>query len=634
MFWNIILSKLILATLVFLGAEALRRRGVRPQVGYAAWAAVLVILLVPPVLALPLIQKAQAALPMVAMTSNPTSCGQANTCGLSDSGAMTAPPETSVPMDEGSSGGLQEAPQDIFTVQQLLLGLWAAGTIGILGYRLFRRQRLGQLVQVAAPVTETLSQRCQELARQLGVRTCPNVVMANGRFSPFLWHPMRGQACIVFPQELLDLLSEDSIEAILRHELIHVRRRDTLRHHVEAVVFAVWWWFPIIWLARKRLRECEELCTDTEVIQSAPGAKRAYATALLDAYEFLLTPNARTINAAPAFAKRHFLKDRIELVAGNQLATLNRRTSAVMASVLGIGLVSLGFLTIGEAQGPAKPDTPTDKMKRVAATAATSQEVVRREEHAMAAPRNGQLIFKSFTGSILVKTHKANTVTIASDLRTSEQWADQLDEVRFDYQSSNGNVEMVVGWHQEPSNGHKIGASHILTIPEDYGLDLTTAGGSIAINHDIRSAARLRTSGGSIALQDVDGPAAIHTSGGSIKVGNVQGDANITTSGGSIAIGHVSGHPHMTTSGGSIYAELGSQLEKPGSIRTSGGNIHLVVPADFQAHVRAKTSGGKVNTDFTTAKRKHRHLLDTEVNGGGPLIELQTSGGNITLSKS
>jgi hypothetical protein len=51
------------------------------------------------------------------------------------------------------------------------------------------------------------------------------------------------------------------------------------------------WWHPIVWLARRGLRNSEETCCDAWVIATLPGARRSYASAIVDTLE--------TCSAAP-----------------------------------------------------------------------------------------------------------------------------------------------------------------------------------------------------------------------------------------------------------------------------------------------------------------------------------------------
>ena len=119
------------------------------------------------------------------------------------------------------------------------MSLWLVGG-GFVLLRQWRSLRLLEgLVRFAAVAPPNLSNRCAAIAGELGIRNGPTVVTASGAFSPFLWHPFVGEARVVIPGELFGQFSEEAIDAVLRHELIHLQRRDAWRRRIEVMVLKV-----------------------------------------------------------------------------------------------------------------------------------------------------------------------------------------------------------------------------------------------------------------------------------------------------------------------------------------------------------------------------------------------------------
>ena len=81
-----------------------------------------------------------------------------------------------------------------------------------------------------------------------------------------------------------------------------------------------------------------------------------------------------------------------------------------------------------------------------------------------------------------------------------------------------------------------------------------------------------------------------------------------------------------------------TQLQDACNLRTSGGGITVTLIPDIAINVDAETSGGRVSTDFAVASiiqgKVPRNRLKGSINGGGPLLKLHTSGGNIDLQKA
>ena len=76
------------------------------------------------------------------------------------------------------------------------------------------------------------------------------------------WRPR-----ILLPSEAQHWTSP-RLQAVLAHELAHVRRRDVATQLTAHIVTALWWFQPIAWLLQKRLRSESELACDAEAIRS------------------------------------------------------------------------------------------------------------------------------------------------------------------------------------------------------------------------------------------------------------------------------------------------------------------------------------------------------------------------------
>ena len=125
-----------------------------------------------------------------------------------------------------------------------------------------------------------------EVGRRLGVRRIPEILMLPVRLSPLVWS-LGGRPRVLLPAALFERLDRGAREAILAHELAHVRRWDHWVRLLEVVITAVFWWHPVAWWSARRLRELEDQCCDAMVVDMAPETVKCYATALLDTLDFL-----------------------------------------------------------------------------------------------------------------------------------------------------------------------------------------------------------------------------------------------------------------------------------------------------------------------------------------------------------
>lgn len=195
--------------------------------------------------------------------------------------------------------------------------------------------------------------------------------------------------------------------------------------------------------------------------------------------------------------------------------------------------------------------------------------------------------------------------------------------------------------------------SFVVSVPARFSADLRTSGGSITVG-DLAGRLRARTSGGEIRLGRVGGAVdastsgggislvegrdsvSLETSGGPIAVGRVVGPATLRTSGGGIRVGSAENTLQASSSGGSVQASLRGPVRGDCELRTSGGEVTVKVDAQAAFNLRASTSGGRVevrNLSFAEAdSNRERSRLSGSVNGGGPLLALHSSGGNITVA--
>lgn len=296
------------------------------------------------------------------------------------------------------------------------------------------------------------------------------------------------------------------------------------------------------------------------------------------------------------------------------------------------------------------------------------------------ASSGGTLVVDVDFGSIDVATNSTDVVTVnvwrkvARGSAEEEQKFFSEDPVVF---TQDGNTVTVQARSKPKEKFHWFSglrnrneATYTIRVPARFNARLNTSGGGIAasdLTGEVKADtsggglrfARLHgplngdTSGGSIRVSDCEGTIKIDTSGGGIEVGGgggslhgdtsggsisvktFKGPVSVGTSGGGISIENVAGKIKGDTSGGSIHAVLLSPVPGDVSLSTSGGGVSVNVPADAAFILDAEASGGGVHCDLPVAvqgKREHDRLKGI-VNGGGPVLHLETSGGGVHVQK-
>lgn len=189
-----------------------------------------------------------------------------------------------------------------------------------------------------------------------------------------------------------------------------------------------------------------------------------------------------------------------------------------------------------------------------------------------------------------------------------------------------------------------------------------TGGGSVEI-HSAAEGASIETGGGSIELKQCKGKAKVSTGGGSIDLGDINGPVDIETGGGSIHLTSAKGHVHAQTGGGGIelygvpsaYAQTGAggivvKLVNTGAehhdsmLETSAGDITVYIAPDVAINVRASVdlgNGHRITSDFPDIHINSEGdkwgpktlTADGRLNGGGPLLKVRTTTGDICIRR-
>ncbi len=113
-------------------------------------------------------------------------------------------------------------------------------------------------------------------------------------------------------------------EAIVCHELIHIRRRDWLFVLIEQVIRSVFWFHPAIWWLVDQIQLAREQVVDREAVRLL-GAREPYLEALLTVASAQVGLDWMM---SPAFLRKRFLRSRIHLLTTNGTESRKRLLSA------------------------------------------------------------------------------------------------------------------------------------------------------------------------------------------------------------------------------------------------------------------------------------------------------------------
>jgi hypothetical protein len=164
-------------------------------------------------------------------------------------------------------------------------------------------------------------------------------------------------------------LTTEQLEAILLHELAHIKRHDFLINVIQSFIETVFFFNPFTWKLSDLIRREREYCCDDLVI-SENGSARAYAHALAQLEEVRFSRSTLVLSLA---ADKNQLLHRIKRIMEKSVQTNSGRDRMIIPAFLLIaGVLCASWLSIHEEKDRTgnpllvKQDTTIRKNKKAA----------------------------------------------------------------------------------------------------------------------------------------------------------------------------------------------------------------------------------------------------------------------------
>ncbi|MCF7957537.1 MAG: HEAT repeat domain-containing protein [Phycisphaerae bacterium] len=160
--------------------------------------------------------------------------------------------------------------------------LWLVGVLGLSVWYLGGWTQLHRLRQkLVKPVDETLRGKFREVAGVLGVKRAVELMESALIQVPTVVGWLK--PVILLPASVITGFSADQLEAILAHELAHIKRCDYLVNMLQTGVEILGFYHPGVWWVSKKIRiERENCCDDIAVKVSGDSIGYAKTLALFE----------------------------------------------------------------------------------------------------------------------------------------------------------------------------------------------------------------------------------------------------------------------------------------------------------------------------------------------------------------
>ena len=217
---------------------------------------------------------------------------------------LCVPAGTGAPMKAAGVGAASSLPMgwswavpESLTARMGALPAWTAAIYIVIFAVLLLQMALkawglNSFLRTGQRPSRELNRTFQELCDEMEVSGCV-LSLLPGLRSPATagwWRPH-----VLLPAELVPDLDAEQLANILRHELVHIRRRDYLWDRLAALGCRIVFFHPVVWLAHRRLRWERELACDEAVVRHCDERRLQYAECLttLARWWFLAEKNSR-----------------------------------------------------------------------------------------------------------------------------------------------------------------------------------------------------------------------------------------------------------------------------------------------------------------------------------------------------
>lgn len=265
------------------------------------------------------------------------------------------PPAASLPQPVPPTA-ISPAPAEwIALVQSWALPVWSLGVFLFSVRLVVGCRQISGLRRRGGAADPALVVLVAALAKRLGVRRAVSVLTDSRAESPSVVGWLR--PAILIPAATLMGLTAEQLEAVLAHELAHIRRHDYLVNLLQVLAETLLFYHPAVWWISARMRHERELCCDDLAVRYC-GDATCYARALTKLERLRITSAEMAMGSNSG--SMLFRIQRLVGSAAQEYAP--SKLPGILALAVGIACFGVTLHRAHgqpEAVGVIRPDTPS-----------------------------------------------------------------------------------------------------------------------------------------------------------------------------------------------------------------------------------------------------------------------------------
>jgi len=448
----------------------------------------------------------------------------------------------------------------------------------------------------------------------------------------------------------------DKLRIVLAHESSHIRQGDFYLQILAGLYASLVWFSPLGWWLKRELADLAEAISDRAGIEQAES-RTSYAQILL---EFAAAPRPAAVGVA--MARPGSLSRRIErLLDDDEFRQSFARSRRALVAVVLVPIACFAATAMVRVQAaptpqfartvlvaPSAAPVPAEAV-RTATVDATTQKIVAKaiapdgmpavsaqsESHdsmtfdrTLSVGGEAQLMVSTGSGDIHIARGSDSQIHIHGQVHVNDDGSEEQARgiAANPPIEQSGNVIHIGQQHEEHWQG--ISINYEIEAPAGTILGATSGSGNI-VDEGVGQNAKLETGSGDITASGLEGPFTVKTGSGNITAEQIgEGDVKAETGSGNIEIKDVHGSFHAETGSGDIKAT--GTPSAAWTLQTGSGNIDIW-SGNAPLTLDGSTGSGSVITDHEMLVQGSldRHHIKGNLNGGGPLVRVQTGSGEI-----
>ena len=234
--------------------------------------------------------------------------------------------------------------------EAMLMIVWLMAVLVMAGMLLQRYGFVMSLIRQGHDCDDRLKGILERCRTKIDVASCVRIRLSDNSISPSVCGLFR--PVILMPAEMAGELSDSQLEAVLLHELAHIRRKDLWVNFLQTVLQVVYFYNPLLWFANSQIRTIREQAVDEAVLVAMQGSAEEYPEVLLKVSKLTWQKPMLSLRLVGVVESKSALASRIRHMLNRPLPG-----KAGIGLLGGLFIIVCGAILLPMAQGQGKePD--------------------------------------------------------------------------------------------------------------------------------------------------------------------------------------------------------------------------------------------------------------------------------------